>query len=267
MKTRIIGAAILLIVFVPLLLLGGLPYSIFMCLLSLFGLHELLRMKRSKNNKVPFMIELFAYIIVGFLTLNNYDLVNLSYVMDYRLIAALVLVFLTPLVFVNDVEKYGVNDALYLIGSTLFIGLSFNMLILVRNYSLNYIFYLFLITTMSDTFAYLIGMNIGKHKLAPKISPKKTIEGTIGGTIMGTFIATMFFVKVVESPLNLGVVIFMTVTLSLLGQIGDLVFSFIKREYAKKDFSNLIPGHGGILDRLDSIIFAVLGFLLFLVVL
>lgn len=115
---------------------------------------------------------------------------------------------------------------------------------------------------MTDTFALFTGMFIGKNKLAPTISPKKTIEGFIGGALMGTFIATSFYVTVINQTKSLVLVILVTFLLSCVGQLGDLVFSFIKREYGKKDFSNLIPGHGGILDRFDSLIFVVLAFIL-----
>ena len=154
-----------------------------------------------------------------------------------------------------------------MIASTLFIGFSFNLLIAIRNFSLSYIIYIFLIATITDTFALLTGRKIGKNHLAPSISPNKTIEGSIGGSIMGTFISSIFFLEVISPTANLFGVILMSLVLSILGQIGDLVFSAIKRYYNTKDFSNLIPGHGGILDRLDSIIFIVLGFLIFLGVL
>ena len=167
------------------------------------------------------------------------------------------------MVFIHDFKKYNLNDALFLIGSVLFIGLSFNLFIICRNYDIMYLIYLLLITTLTDTFALFTGMLIGKHKLCPVVSPKKTIEGLIGGTFAGTFAATAFYITVIDSSMSLPFIIIITVILSLVGQLGDLVFSSIKRYYDKKDFSNLIPEHGGILDRLDSLIFVVLAFIIF----
>ena len=106
-------------------------------------------------------------------------------------------------------------------------------------------------------------MLVGKHKFT-SISPKKTIEGLIGGTFMGTFVGVAFYHTVINPSMSLLFIIFITMFLSLIGQLGDLVFSAIKRYYDKKDFSDLIPGHGGILDRFDSIIFVVLAFIIVL---
>lgn len=266
MKTRIISAIILLLIFIPLLIIGGLPFAILMAILAVLSLYELLKTRR-KIRKIPASIELYAYILVLFFTMNGFNSADIFYMLDYKLMAILILVNLSPLVFINDKDKYNLTDALFLIGATLFIGLTFNLLVLIRGYNISYIIYIFLITTITDTFALLTGMYIGRRKLAPEISPKKTIEGLIGGTIMGTFVATMYYISVMNTPLNILVIVFVTMALSLLGQLGDLVFSFIKREFGKKDFSNLIPGHGGILDRLDSIIFVTLGFLLFMSIL
>ncbi len=96
------------------------------------------------------------------------------------------------------------------------------------------------------------------------ISPKKTWEGFVGGTILGTFIAVMFYKTVINPEVILSNLILITLFLSIIGQLGDLFFSAIKRHYNKKDFSNIMPGHGGILDRLDSIIFVMLAFSLFI---
>ncbi len=263
MKIRILSAVVLLAIFIPLLLIGGLPFSMLMLIIALMGLHELLKIRKTKKD-FPFSVELFAYVIVIFMTLTNYNSKDLYFVMDYRLMSAIMFVFLAPMVFINDNNKYNLTDALFLIASTIFIGLSFNLLILVRNFNLEYIIYLFVISIITDTFALITGMYIGRNQLAPLISPKKTIEGLIGGTIMGVIVGTIYYTTVIDVGADLGITIFITLVLSLVGQLGDLIFSSIKRYYGVKDFSNLIPGHGGILDRLDSIIFIVLGFILFI---
>ena len=96
--------------------------------------------------------------------------------------------------------------------------------------------------------------------MCPKISPGKTVEGLIGGTLMGTFTATMFYTTVISSSKSLVLVIMLTFILCLVGQLGDLVFSSIKRYYEVKDFSKIIPGHGGVLDRFDTLVFVSLAF-------
>lgn len=260
MTKRVLSAILLVLVFVPLLCIGGTPFTVFMTALGLCGLYELIHIKESKK-KFPLLVKIIAYLLVLFFTYTTSNVIDFQYSLDYRIMSVIIFAFLFPLVFINNSEKYSINDALYLISSVLFIGLSFNLLIVTRNYDLNYIIYLFLITTITDTFALFTGMLVGQHKLS-SISPKKTIEGLIGGTLMGTFVAVAFYHTVINPSMSLVFIIFVTVLLSLIGQIGDLVFSSIKRYYGKKDFSDLIPGHGGILDRFDSMIFVVLAFII-----
>ena len=116
--------------------------------------------------------------------------------------------------------------------------------------------YVFLISFMTDTYAYIGGMLIGKNKLT-SISPKKTIEGSIIGTVMATFLGTCFY-NILINDIGLIEIALVSLVLSVISQFGDLFFSSIKRYYDKKDYSNLIPGHGGILDRLDSVIFVTI---------
>lgn len=262
MTVRVISAIVMIAIFIPFLIIGNVPFSILMSVLALFGLYELLKVRENKK-KFPLLLKIFAYIIVFIFAMYNSDSAVLKYHVDYRVVAAIIFLFTTPMVFINDTEKYNLSDALYLIGSLLFVGLSFNLMITTRGFDLYYIIYLFLITTITDTFALITGMLVGRHKLCPKISPKKTVEGLIGGVIMGTFVAVLFYYTVISSTIPLLYLVLITIVLSLVGQLGDLVFSSIKRYYDVKDFSNIIPGHGGILDRFDSLIFVTLAFIIF----
>ena len=133
-------------------------------------------------------------------------------------------------------------------------------MILVRNLGLWDFCSLILIFILTDTFALFCGMAFGKHKLIPHVSPNKTWEGSIGGTLIATIGVSVFYHYLI-SPVTWKIVLGILI-LSCIGQIGDLIFSKIKRENNIKDFSNLIPGHGGVLDRLDSTITIMLGYLI-----
>jgi phosphatidate cytidylyltransferase len=207
-------------------------------------------------------MKLIAYLMVIFFTTLNASSSDFQYNISYKVVSLIIFTFVVPMVFINDSKKYNLNDALFLVGSILFVGLSFNLLLVTRNISISYIIYLFLITVITDTFALFTGMLIGKHKLAPEISPKKTIEGAIGGSLMGTIVASAFYSTVINPATPLVLVILLTALLTGIGQVGDLAFSAIKRYYGKKDFSDLIPGHGGILDRFDSIVFVTMAFVI-----
>ena len=119
------------------------------------------------------------------------------------------------------------------------------------------IWYVFVCAWGTDVFAYIVGRTIGKHKFS-QVSPNKSIEGCIGGIIgaviislLFTYVLNVFFMLKFSYILVIGIAI----CLSIVGQIGDFAASSIKRYVGIKDFSNLIPGHGGMLDRLDSVIF------------
>lgn len=263
MKKRVLSAIIMILVFVPILFIGGKWFAGLCTLLAMLGFYELIHIRESKK-KFPTFIKVLGYLFVIFFALNNFDSIEFLYDVNYKVMALIIFAFLAPIIFINDNKKYNLNDALFIMGSVLFIGLSFNLLIITRNFDIDYIIYLLLITTMTDTFALFTGMLIGKNKLAPLISPKKTVEGAIGGSLVATFVGTMFYITVISHSVSLVLVIFVTLFLSFVGQVGDLVFSAIKRYYDRKDFSDLIPGHGGILDRCDSIIFVTLAFILVL---
>ena len=202
MKTRVLSAILVVAVFLPFLIIGELPFAIFMCVLSVFGLYELLKVRESKK-EFPIILKIFAYLLTVAFCLYDINSIDFQYSFDYRVMAFLIFLFLSPMVFINDTKRYNLNDALFLIGSVLFIGLSFNLLIIIRNFDITYIIYLLLITTLTDTFALISGKLVGKHKLCPKISPNKTIEGLVGGVLMGTFAAVAFYNTIISS-INIG---------------------------------------------------------------
>lgn len=261
MTKRIISAIIMVAVILPFVIYGKLPFAIMMSVLAVAGLYELLHIRESKK-EFPKIMKYIAYVLVVFFTMINSSSNDFQYDISYKVVSLIIFMFVIPMVFINDTKKYNLNDALFLVGSILFVGLSFNLLMVTRNISITYFIYLFLITIVTDTFALFTGMLVGKHKLAPEISPKKTIEGAVGGSLMGTFVASAFYTTVINPATPLVIVILLTLLLTVVGQIGDLAFSSIKRYYGVKDFSNLIPGHGGILDRFDSVVFVTMAFVI-----
>ena len=262
MKARIISAITMIFIAVPLLLYGGLPFKIFVTILGGLSLFELFGV-REKEKKFPMILKILLLII--FCLIVFFGNVNTESIhMDYKFLILLFDVLFLPVVFINDNSKYNISDALFLIGSVVFLGTVFNLITIIREKDLLYFIYLLLITIFTDTFALLCGKFMGKHKLCEKISPNKTIEGAVGGSILGTIIAIIFYVLVINYNANILILIVTTLLLSIIGQIGDLFFSSIKRTYNVKDYSNLIPGHGGILDRFDSFIFVVMLYTLFI---
>lgn len=266
MKTRMISAIIAALIFIPIFLMGGIIYNIAIYVLAILGLKEFLTVRSSKK-EIPQFIHFISYIILSLFVLSNLSSNEIIFSIDYRIIVGLFLVFLLPTVLYHNRSLYSINDAFYLIGGIFFLGTSFNLLIVLRNIGFNQIVYLFLITIFTDSYAYIIGSLIGRHKLLKEISPLKTWEGMIGGTIVGVFVSSIFYRTTINPSIPLFDLFLMTTFLSILGQYGDLVFSAIKRYFGKKDFSNIMPGHGGILDRLDSILFVVLGYIFFITIL
>lgn len=263
MKNRIISSILLLLIFVPFIMKGGIFFAGLILLVGLLAFKELFDLKLN-TRKLSWLIEILAYLAVGFLILNNYQSSDLVIVLDYRILTFMMFAFMVPLVIIGDNSKYNLQDALYLLGSVLFIGFSFNLMILIRNTSILHLIYFLVITCFTDIFALIAGKLIGRIPLAKEISPNKTLEGFIGGAVMGTFGGVLYYLTVINSGIPFIQILIITLTLSLIGQFGDLIFSQIKRYYNKKDFSNLIPGHGGVLDLFDSLIFVVITAILFI---
>jgi len=259
MKNRIISAIIMIMLFVPIAIIGGYPFLILFSILGLLGLKELIDLEKN----IPLVIKISAYIFSLFFILFNYSTKMLNFSFNVEFFLAICLFYFCAVVIIGDLKKYNYKDAIYLIIGVLFIGMMFKGFIVVRNIGLYEIFYLFLISSLTDTFALFCGKYFGKNKLSV-ISPNKTIEGSIGGSLFGSVFSSLIYLALTGFDSNVFVVLGVTLILSILGQIGDLFFSSIKRMYGIKDFSNLIPGHGGILDRLDSVLFVLLGYIIIL---
>lgn len=152
-------------------------------------------------------------------------------------------------------QRFTFDDAGVLTLAMLYIGMGFHYFVAARGINFQTLLYGMLIVWITDSGAYLIGRKIGKNKLAPKISPNKTWEGSIGGTIAAVVILAIYcnFVPV-GTGAGLIALIFITLILSIFGQFGDLIESSLKRYYGVKDSGKILPGHGGILDRFDSML-------------
>ena len=254
MKTRIISAIIMMLLFVPVLIIGGTPYIVMGAILSLMGMWELLRLK-----KIPMFMQIISYLLCLFIVISSFIIKDFN-PFNYYLIIGMFLLYSIVMLINSDISKYSYQDCLWLFISTLMLGFMFKNFVDVRMINLNTVIYLFLISIMTDTFALFCGKAFGKHKLIPKVSPNKTIEGSVGGSLFGTIIPVLF-VYLVTKQFSLTIVL-VTFGLTIISQFGDLFFSSIKRNHDIKDFSNLIPGHGGILDRLDSILFVTSAYII-----
>lgn len=251
MKQRLISALVALIICIPLVLIGGIPFKIGVSILSIIGLFELIRCS-NKNIKYAERMKVVSYILIFlFVMISENTIIK---------ILSTFLILSTPMIFIDN-EKYNFESFNYLFSSIVFLGLAFSYFVTIRNNDLNVFIFLFLITILTDTFAFIAGKTIGKHKLIPSVSPGKTIEGSIVGSLIGTIIPSIFYLYMVDPGASFPFIIIIVFILSILGQLGDLFFSSIKRYYGVKDFSNIMPGHGGILDRLDSIVFVLLGYI------
>ena len=253
MKQRVITAVIALIIFLPLLYLGGLPFDILVTLMGIVAMSEFLIMKKkllvSFEAIVSFLLMLSILLPVfwaGFWTQDTLGGI-------FYLLALVMLVYT-----VISKNRFSFDDAGVLLLGGLYAGLGFRFMMLARAESLWMMLYALLIVWITDSGAYLIGRKIGKNKLAPHISPNKTWEGSIGGSLSTVVIvgAYLYFVQA-AFPYSFSTMLLWTLVFSVGGQLGDLIESAFKRHYGVKDSGKILPGHGGILDRFDSLLFVL----------
>lgn len=262
MKVRIISAVVALLIVVPLIFLGGIWFLLGASILAALAYKEVIELPKDHGN-YPKGIVFIGLVCLISLVLANNTYASIYNGFTYQQFALMVLVLLVPIIFYKD-DKYSAKDAFYLIGWILFLGLVFNLFVIIRMRSLNMFLFLIVIPMINDIFAYLIGSKFGKNKMCKTISPNKTWEGSIGGLLLGSISGLVIYHFLIGS-ISIKIV-FMVILLSVVGQIGDLVMSKIKRENKIKDFSNIMPGHGGILDRLDSIIFVFIAYIFLMII-
>lgn len=252
MLQRIITGAILAVLMIVVVVFSGTwLFPVVMTLLCVGGTWEMLGCIGASKKPLLAVPALAASVVSAVC----------AYFLGYGACLAVIMCSLTVLLAVSVFfdESVKVNDVFGTFTSTLYVMLCFSALIALRGskeHGLHLFLLVFIAAWITDTFAYFTGVFFGKHKLIPRISPKKTIEGSVGGIVFcviafavyGIILNRYFAVEV-----NFPVLLAVGFVMSIISQIGDLIASAIKRSYGIKDYSNLFPGHGGILDRFDSI--------------
>lgn len=287
MKTRTITGVVMLAILAPLFLIPNLfiGLQIIIGIGVLIATFEVLKIY-NKDYKIQSRILIYFLSLISYLVLIwNFDDINqdvLLNVFNFKVVLILFILVFSLLLLTIIEPKFDFNDYGKTLGMIFYVVLGLGSLVVLRMIGVQFILYLFLTTMFTDVFAYLIGIKFGKHKMAPLISPKKSWEGAIAGTIiatvligtLGTFYGSIFKSNILNAnnyqtildgfemltKINItgkGILIYLlTFMISIVGQMGDLVASKIKRVYEVKDFGNIFPGHGGVLDRFDSAMFA-----------
>lgn len=247
MKTRILSALIML----PLLgivFIGGRLLLIACFLIGIMGVREFYHGFENLNVKPSYLVASIS--ILGLYAINLFAPAEYHYYMLWFLV-----VVVMSLLTLFNIENRELTDAMAtLTGIFYVIFLSFHVTLTEQTIEYGVLVWLIFLTAFgTDSMAYFTGYLIGKHKLAPKISPKKTIEGSVGGILGSVVLCGLFGYFVIPRILLHCIVI--GVLGGVISQFGDLTASIFKRKMGIKDYGNLIPGHGGILDRFDSVLF------------
>ncbi len=247
MLTRIVSGIVLLFILVVVLLKGGVYIYIGATVCSLIALHEYFKVFRD-NGYRP--LEITCYIS----TIAIYSMVSLSKLTFSHIVLNAIYVIVVVAAYHIIRKKIRVEDLMVSLLGFIYIPVFLCHVNLLSNIGPIYVWLVCIFAWGTDTSAYFAGMFFGKTKLIPEISPKKTVEGAIGG-IFGTTIITVIFAVMFNEP-NPMYFVPLAVVGSVSSQLGDLFASAIKREFNIKDYGNFIPGHGGMLDRIDSVLFA-----------
>ena len=249
MKDRIISGTIIALIFALGFFLGPVAFKILIGAVAILAYKEIITLPKVMD-KLNLPIIILG--LIGFMAL-IYIVYALYLGVSYQTIAFLLFGMVIPTIFS---KKYDTETSLFMFTLLFLLGMALNSMVMLDSINKWILLYVIIVICATDIFALFIGSYIGTHKLS-SISPHKTIEGSLGGIICASIIGTFYYLAVIGNTSVLRIVL-MSILISVFGQIGDLFFSKIKRENKIKDYSNLIKGHGGILDRIDSLVFGIL---------
>ena len=252
LQKRTLFAGIALAIFLPILMIGGLLLQIAIGIIAMLAMHELLKMRGLETMTMEGLLTLFATFALT-IPLENY----LTFLpVDGNVVAysVLISIMLGTTVFS---KSYTIEDAVFPLAMSFYVGFGFHALIQARMAGVDKVLLALFIVWATDSGAYFIGSRFGKRKLLPRVSPNKTIEGSLGGIACAILVTLLFMIfdRTVAGSYGWITMILFTILFSVAAQFGDLVESAIKRHFGVKDSGHFIPGHGGVLDRFDSLIF------------
>lgn len=254
MKKRVITAIIALILFIPIVLAGGIWMDWLVAAFAAVGIGEIFLMKKQILVSIDFLLALLA--TLTWTVPNSFFAFSPKGITKFGIYFTIIMLLLTWTVLSKNKTTFD-DVGVYTVAS-LYIGTGFHYMAAIRNGSdgLALLCYVFVVVWSTDIAAYMVGRKIGRHKLWPVISPNKTWEGSIGAVIFAVIFAAIYAYCV---PMGISKVTLIVVAffLSIVGQLGDLVESAYKRYYGVKDSGKILPGHGGILDRFDSMLFVL----------
>lgn len=259
MKQRFITGTIAALLFLPIVFIGGIPFIILLYIMATIAFYEILRMKG-----IPLfsLLSIFSIILLWIFMIPSEYAHYLKHINGTKTELVLLSVLLLLMISVVSKNRFTYEDLAFCLLTIFYLGIGFYYFIETRFSGLVYVFYALFLIWATDTGAYLFGRYFGKRKLWPEISPKKTVEGSIGGIASALLVAVLFY-YLSDLDIPFGKLIMASILLAIIGQMGDLVESALKRHFQVKDSGNILPGHGGILDRVDSWLF-VMPFLHFL---
>ena len=253
MKQRVITAVVALAIFIPILIAGGFWIDLAAAVLALIAMSEIFIMRKK--------IIVSAEALVGGLGVLAVTLPDaaLSWLPSGfgRTDLLGVIIALLLILTVTSKNKTSYDDIGVTALSIIYIGTGFHYLAAIRNVKgLEMLMFALLIVWLTDSGAYMFGRAFGKHKLWPAISPNKTWEGSIGGVVVAMIFAAIY-IQFFDLGHGMVTMLLIALLLSVWGQMGDLAESALKRYYGVKDSGKILPGHGGILDRFDSLLFVL----------